>query len=387
VFVVTHGRLKTFLDLPNLLAEARVFCSDVIYLWDYWEGTIAGDDPPYWNKGDYRPRADLGGEPAFIEGIQRVHGNGGRVLLYLEPFIIYEQSDIGRCVGADWQALDANGKPLRIYPGNFKMVAPLNDWQDYVVSVAERLVGTYGADGIFLDSYGWKMNQQVKAQAENRLYSPLEHSQGVLRLTDRVRQAVQAIKADAVVLGETAAGPIGRRWDGGFAADFGFAALTSGPPRLPASPVRYAVPEIAWYSNGLKLSELHQVFAAGHGLALCSAWPGSWMYDNAHHIRKLVEIRQQHADALVYGQQSYQPHTGTDNVVAYRYHGTHSDLLTIVNMDDGSATSVNLILQSNDRDTRWLDLLDSSTMKASGETLQGVSLAAGGIRVLKLQTD
>ena len=36
---------------------------------------------------------------------------------------------------------------------------------------------------------------------------------------------------------------------------------------------------MTFFSNGRDLPELHQVFAAGHGLVLSSYWPGSFMYD------------------------------------------------------------------------------------------------------------
>jgi len=56
-------------------------------------------------------------------------------------------------------------------------------------------------------------------------------------------------------------------------------------------------------------------YAAGHGLAPCSYWPGSFMYDSGPHIKKLVQIRMEYEDALIYGAQSDQPPTGNPLVL------------------------------------------------------------------------
>ena len=53
--------------------------------------------PPYFNKGDYIPRADLGGEDALKDGISQIHSRyGGKVVLYVEPFIIFYDSYVAR---------------------------------------------------------------------------------------------------------------------------------------------------------------------------------------------------------------------------------------------------------------------------------------------------
>ena len=49
VFFVAQGPIRSFRELPELLREAQGLGSDVLYLWDYWEGTAEGGDPPYFN--------------------------------------------------------------------------------------------------------------------------------------------------------------------------------------------------------------------------------------------------------------------------------------------------------------------------------------------------
>ena len=200
------------------------------------------------------------------------------MILYLEPFIIYKHSQIGQDPGRGprWSAAHRNDD----YPDNYTMVAPFPPWQQYVTDVARRLVGEYGADGVFLDSYAWQMNLGISAWDEGSTRSALEYSRGVLGLTDKVRREIRAVRSDAVVLGETTSGPILRHWDGGLSSDFSRKpelswARLANLGRLIASPVRYGIPEACIFSNGIDINELNQVFAAGHSLALCSYWPGS----------------------------------------------------------------------------------------------------------------
>src|SRR5262245_25129026 len=241
--VALKDRISHFSQLPSLLREARTFGTNIVYLWDYWEGLekceyIDENKAPYFNKGDYIPRKDMGGNEALAQGIKAVHDDRGKVIMYIEPFIIYPTSIIGRKKGDGWSSYNHFGSPLldrdavEIYGGIYKMNAAFVPWQDEVVKIAQRIVGEYGADGIMLDSWGWQMNWAIQSKAEGIKYSPAEYSEAVLKLVDRVRSAVRAIKPDAVVISETTSGPIGRHVDGGFSADL----ADSGNPQDPLFP-------------------------------------------------------------------------------------------------------------------------------------------------------
>ena len=171
VFAVGGGRIRSFRELPRLVNEARMLGTNVVYLFDYWEGSDASGLPPYYNKGDYVLRSDLGGESAFIDGVRAVHDAGGRIILYVEPFIIFHHSEIGRAKGEAWAGRWPDGRPHVHYPDNWTMVAPFRPWQDYIISVCERLVCLCGADGIFLDSYAWQMNWAMTTTEERRVHA------------------------------------------------------------------------------------------------------------------------------------------------------------------------------------------------------------------------
>lgn len=372
-----------FSHLPDLLDEAQALGTNVVYVWDYWQGADDGVGPPYFNKGDYIIRSDMGGEDAFRAGIDAIHAKGGRVIVYVEPFIIYEHSRLA-AQHADWAGHDPLGKLYRQYPDNYSMVAPFVPWQDQVVSIAQHLVGDDHVDGIFLDSWGWQMNWPMLAPAEGIQYTSLQYSRGVLQLTDRVRAAIQAIKSDAVVMSETDAGPIGLHDHGGISADFAWKRATN-QGRLLASPVRYGIPEVNFTTNGLDLNELQQVYAAGHNLALCCNKAGekNFIKDNAPYIKQLVQLRQRYKDALIYGRQSFQPASGVNAVAAYVYDGKSNEVLTVVNSSYGQAYSGQLALGAAYANSVWQDLLGAESYTADGNGNLALQVAPAGLRVLR----
>lgn len=370
-------RIPSFEALPQILDDAKRVGTNVVYLWDYWEGALEGGQPPYWNKGDYVPRADMGGPEALKSGIARLHAQGGRVILYVEPFIVYRYSALGKKVGEQWAARDPQGKLYAQYPDYYTMPPTLAAWQEQVTSVAVRLVRDYGADGIFLDSCGWQWNWPCRTRLDDRLASPAEWNQGVLALTDRVRSAIRAVKPDAVVLTESFNDLLSPHVDGSLDATFAWGRERNGD-RLLASPVRFLLPQINVYSNGRDLNQLNQVFAAGHGLAL-----GPFSLPDADYIRRLVTIRQQYKDTLVYGPQVYQPETGNDSVAAYFYQGP-SPLVTAVNSADIAYAGA-LRLRAAQGGTRWRDLLTQEVFAArrqDGRVELPLTFAGKTLRVL-----
>jgi hypothetical protein len=284
--------IDSFRELPKLLDQAQRLGTNVVYMWDYWEGD-GEHGRPYSHKGDYIPRSDLGGAAAFTDGVKAIHDRGGKIIVYVEAFIINYYSRIGREKGALWGGRDASGQLWAHYRNNYSMISAHVPWQNYVVDVCKRLVGEYGVDGIFLDSWAWRMNIPMKNVEEGILYNAQQQSQGVLTLADKVRTAIQGIKPDAVLIGETTAGPIARHWHGGLSADFAWMAPIN-QEKILGSPIRYAAPEVNFISNGRTIGELNQIYAAGHNLALCDIH-----LPLANYIKPLVEIRQRYKDALI----------------------------------------------------------------------------------------
>ena len=184
-------KLGTFENLPILLDEARQLGCNCIYLVSYWE-------PNYENKGDYEIRTDLGGGAAFKKGVDAVHAKGGHVILYMEAFIITRTSNVGRRYGAQWCMKDANGNPQTYYGrSRFYLMWPGrgSNWTEYICRVAQRLVRDFGVDGFHLDSYGiqWDLKDHDPRHGGS-------FNEGAIRLVKTMRQRIQAINPDAIVI-------------------------------------------------------------------------------------------------------------------------------------------------------------------------------------------
>jgi hypothetical protein len=371
--------------LGRMRREGLALGTKVLYLVDYWEPvsppsapilTCPGVIAPYFCKGDYFIREDLGGEKDLAEAIANVHTQGGRVILYLEPFLVYRTSAVGNAFGELWGSrLDGTSPVWTPFgdPTGIAMSQANGEWQDYVVQTAKRLIQTTKADGIFLDSFGWRLNVASETRQEVVRNSSIENAMAVLDLVDRVRTAIRTVVPDAVVLSETTSGPMYRHVDGGVSADFadsggGFTGWSTIGDQLLTSPVRYALPQVNIFSNGQDhkgqdlvgaLNRLNQIFATGHGLALCANWFPNFISNNAPYIKSLVQARQNLASALVYGRQvASQDIVGNDGSlgVAYSYSGS-PPVVTVLNPNASVFTGTippHSLMQPG---TQWQDVM------------------------------
>lgn len=397
-------RISSFTQLPDLLDEARSLGTDIVYLSDYWEGDNPDVNgfPSYYNKGDYVPMAALGGASALTAGISAVHAEGGRVIAYVEPFIVYEESLLAAAEGENWGGRDASGVLDSTYGFNYSMVAAHTEWQDELIEISKRLVGTYGFDGIFFDSTGWQMNPQMTTREEKVFYLSQQWASGMTRLVNRVRTAIRDIDADAVVLSETVSGPISQQIDGGTSSDLAWLWPQNGS-RLQSSPLRYATPNVPVFSSGRICSrigscsdhalppytistaehkmQMNQVYAAGQGFALSHLELG--LTGMTSYVRQLLSIRQTYKDAFVYGRHTYQPATGSRDVFSYYFEGDDNQVITVVNASS-AAFSGNLTLQPGQSGSSWVNALTSGALSATGTTLP-ITLAPGELAVLARQ--
>ena len=378
-------RISHFDEMDKLLEEARSFGTDVVLLVDYYEpADTTGLDSslaskvrsmPYWNKGDYVPRSDMGGKEAFRNGIAKIHEQGGRVMVYVEPFIIFQYSNIGRTIGFRWGAHNVTGALDDSYSLCYTMVAAYEQWQDYCVKICEELVREYDIDGIFLDSLGWQWNRLYYTDGGKKIYSYEEYNQGFIELNNRIREAIREIKPDAVVLSESAGGPLPAYNDGGWAAQNVWGDTTQAEGIL-ASPVRYAS-NVNFITNGNNIKELNQVFAAGFSLAVSDYWNGDKAY-----IQQLVQIRRDCSDALVYGEQS-QLATQRETVVAYCYTGEDNIIMPIVNT--GAEGYVNKVQTPFAAGTVLTEMLSGKTYTVSADGTVTISIDAGELLVLQIK--
>ncbi len=285
--------INSFREMPKLLEEAKSLGTNTLYFIDYyqgWQGQTGEDAwwkrgesiPSYigknearwyknawWNKGDYFPRSDLGGPEAFREGIEAVHRAGGRVIVYVEGFIVSEQSHVGQAYGEEWAILTEEGvlgPAAEPYYGNWKMCPACPGWVEHMVDVCRRLVGEYGVDGIHIDSFGaQRMGYRCMNPEHNH---PINETQvfhdGRVELARQVRKAIQEENPEAVVMIELPTMlSLFEVVDG--SQDWGFKAVRNRPLWNQAGYTDL-------FSAGWSLDDIHRILAIGHKLSLGRFW-------------------------------------------------------------------------------------------------------------------
>jgi hypothetical protein len=255
------NRIRSFRELPSLLDRAQELGADVIYLVDWYEGRPDLAPAEYcWNKGDYRVREDLGGERALREGIEALHQRGGRVLLYLEPFVVEKGSSLGQGIAQRWAIRTAEGYPDDPYPDAWKMCPACAPWAEHLAEVASRVAG-YGADGLHLDSYGYQRGWACVEPEHGHAPGDAEvFEAGCKALVERLHQELTRVRPDAVIMTE------GPRMAGLFrwataSQDWGIGALTE-------RWIGWAPGQVPVFTSGWNVEDLHQIVALGHRISL-----------------------------------------------------------------------------------------------------------------------
>jgi hypothetical protein len=256
-------QISSWSELPLLLERAQSMGSNVIYLVDYWEGG-------YHNKGDYRIRNDFGGPEAFTEAVRTVHQRGGRVILYLEAFIVSRESAaIGRSHGPDWAMMNHDGSyqsyPTIPHPYYQMWPGQGSGWSDYLASVAERLIREHDVDGFHLDSYGCQAGWFDHHPKHPEGLEPGGFNAAAVELMVEFRSRIRAAKPDAIVMMEGSdLHDLHQASDGGQDWSFEWFQKKSWSSDL-INPV---------FTADYSLPRMERILASGCGLSLGSWWHG-----------------------------------------------------------------------------------------------------------------
>lgn len=252
--------LASFRDLPKVLADARRLGTDVIYLVDYWQ-------PGYEYKAEYVPWEKLGGRAALRDGIKAVHEQGGRVILYLEPFIISRRTDFAKTIGHEWAMTDEQGRFYSYYDtgDRFYLMWPGegSGWADHVVRLAGEMARDYGADGVHLDSYGVHMVLRDFNPAHPDGREEGAFNRAALDVIRRVRAEMRKYRPDAVVILEGAEHT--SFLDACDGAQIESLAVLKKKPWWSAR--RYPI-----FTSSFELLEMKAILDEGYGLALSPWW-------------------------------------------------------------------------------------------------------------------
>lgn len=245
--------LQSFRDLPTAHLRSPVdnweyafFCQTSARLQDR-ESTPHTD-------GDNIIREDMGGAEALREGIAGDHRLGLHATLYVEGYIVHEESDMVRFGnGRQWAIMRKDGTVTGPYTkqGFYHMCPGCKEWQDHLANMVARLLRETGADAIRLDSLGfyyWPCYNPA-----HRHDTPFGYNEWIKALLAKVRSAAIAVKPDVLLLTEGSADWLGQWFHG---------ALTSRCPR-DLSPMRLAVGPFRNY-----------VYASGALWGSLSGFPG-----------------------------------------------------------------------------------------------------------------
>jgi hypothetical protein len=104
--------------------------------------------------GDYRPWGADFPPDEFRKSIEQVKASGVPVGLYIEGYLASLESEIGKAHGKEWEIVDSAGKPVRAY-SIYTMCPAVEGWQDHLASVYGRVRDETGADGFYVDQYGY----------------------------------------------------------------------------------------------------------------------------------------------------------------------------------------------------------------------------------------
>ncbi len=131
-------------------ADAEAFGGvDYLHLFDW------GWDPVHGRCGDYEPWEYLGGVDPFRRAVSDVQALQIPVGLYIEGILVDPQSNLGKAHGEAWQMLGPAGKPYTYFAPSFHICPRIPAWQDYLSGTYGRVRAETGADGFYIDEYGF----------------------------------------------------------------------------------------------------------------------------------------------------------------------------------------------------------------------------------------
>jgi len=189
--------LDSFRELPGV--HLRVPVDNTEYAF-FSRGSV---NPKVHTDGDNFVREDLGGEAALRDGIAGVHRLGLHTTLYVEGFIVWEGSELGRTgKAARWAIMHKNGTLLGPYSnqGFYHLCPGCVEWQDHLAEVVARLLRETGADGIRLDSLGFYYLPCYNPA--HRHDTPFGYNDWIKQLLAKVRAAALAVNPEALLTTE-----------------------------------------------------------------------------------------------------------------------------------------------------------------------------------------
>ena len=193
--------MESFRELPRVHLASAVDNLEYAF---YSRASMREGGPH--TDGDNTVREDLGGTAAMREGIKQIHRLGFHATLYIEGFIVFEDSELARTGKAErWSVIHRDGSNQNpyVHQGFLAMCPGCEEWQDHLAESAGRLLRETGADGIRLDSLGFYYLPCYNP-AHNHA-DPFGYNDWLKQLLGKVRAAVLEANSEALFTCEGAA--------------------------------------------------------------------------------------------------------------------------------------------------------------------------------------
>ncbi|MBN2209101.1 MAG: hypothetical protein JW759_07375 [Candidatus Coatesbacteria bacterium] len=352
-------KIHSFSQLPDLLDEANRLGTSVLYLTDYWEGVGQCEDPySCWvNKGEYIPRTDFGGAEAFAEAIDAVHALDGRVVLYMEPFIIYVGSEAGRAHGREWSMFDETGRYYDPYVNNWTLCPDSQEWVNYLSDVCYDLVDTLSIDGLYFDSYGFQWDWVCHSPLHKHPPGKNNFEYAAYQLLKNVSEVSRSANPDLLIMTEGPERETLRYSDG--SQDWDIAKVLSTPGL--ESMNRYRL-----FLGGYNIDSINLTAGFGYNLAL-----GPLQLMDADYIRALLSGRRELADALVTGSHKAILSCDSTRVVPNLFVGAEHDVVCAINLSNVQLNT-RVFLPEYYVGTLWTDYETGAVVEATGTESLGI---------------
>jgi Domain of unknown function (DUF6259) len=205
-----HGKVDyTFADMKQMSADALQYGVDTIHLIGWHRGGWDANAP------DYVPADELGGWEGLERGVREVHGQGGRVCLFVNFQMADHDTDWYRRELHRYALVDVHGNtkshgwgyyilgdimgasPEGHKPVFTKMCPWEEAFQDLIIERFVALAKT-GIDALSID----KLQMMFRCFHPDHTHRPAQTPSGLLKGLRRIRDAVRAVNPDISIVAE-----------------------------------------------------------------------------------------------------------------------------------------------------------------------------------------
>jgi hypothetical protein len=233
-----------FTDFTQLAAKHYLGNTYDLREWAmYWQCIVRMGQVDSYDHTDgiYDPRSDLGGMPSFAAGIADVVQIGREMGLYVAGKTVRLDSPLFEgCNPQDWYHMDSPGKTIPAGVESIFVCPGYVPWQNQLAQQCKNLISATGAKYIRIDELSFSY-EPCYNPAHNHASPYLAASS--LELIQKIRQAVDEVDPEVVILTENPSEPLSRYANG---------ALCLWSPGPDMAPLRLTAPDymgFAYYSG------------------------------------------------------------------------------------------------------------------------------------------